>query len=333
MLLNKANIRVGIRIPVDEEFFLVDADDLYGYASETELSLFRLPMPTTNLKFLNAVMWEGRETTLDPISADCIYETTTCFSPVSFDLGTQANNATLGHAESLQESTVEERQAIVEFEGLFTAQIYDWRTGKLIESNASGGPEALVNQEYYFGINDTLSGDYRTKESFNPIVMSVYDAWNRFASASKSSSVKRNTRASIARGQALFNTKPIMISGVKGINDDLGISVLPGTCSTCHNIPNAGNYFIPMPMDIGISDESRRTPDMPLYTLQNKSTGETIKTTDPDCALITGKWEDVGRFKGPILRSVASRPPYFHNGAAADLPAVANFTMIDLALD
>ena len=78
-------------------------------------------------------------------------------------------------------------------------------------------------------------------------------------------------------------------------------------------------------MDIGISDESRRTPDMPLYTLQNKVTSETIKTTDPGRALITGKWRDIGRFKGPVLRSVASRPPYFHNGSAADLDAVVDF--------
>ena len=80
-----------------------------------------------------------------------------------------------------------------------------------------------------------------------------------------------------------------------------------------------------MPLDIGIADESRRTPDMPLYTLKNKTTNEIIKTTDPGRALITGKWKDIGRFKGPILRSVASRPPYFHDGSAEDLPAVIEF--------
>jgi cytochrome c peroxidase len=81
-----------------------------------------------------------------------------------------------------------------------------------------------------------------------------------------------------------------------------------------------------MPLDIGIADASRRTPDMPLYnTLRNKTTGETIQTTDPGRALITGKWRDIGRFKGAILRSVASRPPYFHDGSAPDLPAVVEF--------
>lgn len=325
MLMEKGNIRVGIGIPDTAEFELVEADDPYGFASETQLSLFRRPMPTTNLKFLSTVMWDGRETTLMPGSTDCIFGTSTCFSPVLFDLSTQANHATLGHAEALQELTDEERDAIVEFElGLFTAQIHDNNAGNLAAGKAGGGPRKLNKQDYHFGINDTLVGDYQTHEPFNPNVMSLYDSWNRF-NPNESSSSTKNARAAIARGQALFNTKPIQIAGVKGINDDLNVSVLPGTCTTCHNTPNSGNHSTPMPLDIGIADESRRTPDMPLYTLKNKTTNEIIKTIDPGRALITGKWKDIGRFKGPILRSVASRPPYFHDGSAADLPAVVEF--------
>jgi cytochrome c peroxidase len=41
--------------------------------------------------------------------------------------------------------------------------------------------------------------------------------------------------------------------------------------------------------------------------------------------LITGKWADIGRFKGPILRALAGRAPYFHNGAAAMLADVVGF--------
>jgi cytochrome c peroxidase len=33
----------------------------------------------------------------------------------------------------------------------------------------------------------------------------------------------------------------------------------------------------------------------------------------------------VGRFKGPILRGLAGRAPYFHNGSAATLLEVVNF--------
>ncbi len=38
--------------------------------------------------------------------------------------------------------------------------------------------------------------------------------------------------------------------------------------------------------------------------------------------MITGKWADVGKFKGPVLRALASRAPYFHNGSATTLNQV-----------
>jgi cytochrome c peroxidase len=41
--------------------------------------------------------------------------------------------------------------------------------------------------------------------------------------------------------------------------------------------------------------------------------------------MITGKWSDIGKFKGPILRALAARAPYFHNGSAAALEDVVDF--------
>ena len=64
---------------------------------------------------------------------------------------------------------------------------------------------------------------------------------------------------------------------------------------------------------------------MPLYTLRHKISGETVQTTDPGRALISGKWNDIGRFKGPILRGLTARAPFFHNGAAATLRQVVEF--------
>ncbi|MGZ5216079.1 MAG: cytochrome C, partial [Caldimonas sp.] len=124
---------------------------------------------------------------------------------------------------------------------------------------------------------------------------------------------------------ALFNSKPIVIRDVKGLNDDLHVPAILGTCTTCHNTPNAGDHSIPMPLDIGVADAARRTPDMPLYTLRNKASGATLQTTDPGRALITGKWNDIGRFKGPVLRALATRAPYFHNGMAKDLSEAVDF--------
>jgi len=148
----------------------------------------------------------------------------------------------------------------------------------------------------------------------------MFSAWSGLSGGSLA-----DARAAVARGEALFDRKPIAISGVRGLNDALGLTTIQGTCTTCHNAPDVGNHSVPLPLDLGLTDASRRTPDLPLYTLRNKVTGETFQTTDPGRALITGKWKDLGRFKGPILRGLAARAPYFHNGSAATLLDAVDF--------
>ena len=96
------------------------------------------------------------------------------------------------------------------------------------------------------------------------------------------------TRGSIARGQDLFDTLPIRITGVAGINDDFKVDAVTGTCSTCHDTPHAGDHSVPAPLDIGIADppvpvhaggngvQNRfglPVGDMPVYTLRHKRTG------------------------------------------------------------
>jgi hypothetical protein len=335
MLLSKGLIRIGIGMPQNAEFDLIAVDDPYGYASAKELSLFRRPLPSTNLGFLSTVMWDGRETFKDATSTTCILGTTNCFASLDFDLTDQSNSATTGHAQGLPLSN-DLREAIVAFEmTLFTAQIFDFEAGDLSAQRAHGGPQYLSQQPFYFGMNDVVAGDYRTGAPFNPTVFTLYDAWSkpdrRGADASDTNMShadhgRADARRSVARGEALFNSRPIQITGVKGLNDDLGIPVLQGTCTTCHDTPASGNHSIPAPLDIGLTDASRRTPDMPLYTLRhNQAPFETVQTTDPGRALLTGKWKDIGRFKGPILRALATRAPYFHNGSAKDLGAAVDF--------
>jgi cytochrome c peroxidase len=53
--------------------------------------------------------------------------------------------------------------------------------------------------------------------------------------------------------------------------------------------------------------------------------GNTYDVTDPGRALISGNCADIGKLKGPILRGLASRAPYFHNGSAGTLLDVVNF--------
>ena len=308
MLLQKGLIRVGIGVPANAEFDLIAVDDPYGYASDRELSLFRRPLPATNLGFLSAVMWDGRETFPE--------------QSISFDLADQANGATLGHAQALNALDADTQSSIVNFESaLFTAAIFDNDAKELTAKQGGGGPRALAKVPFYIGINDSLGADPGPDAApFNPNVFTLYDGW-----AGAPGSGTDGARAAVARGQALFNTKPIAITGVAGLNDTLAQPTITGSCSTCHDTPGIGNHSTALPVDIGISDGARRTPDLPLYTLRNKTTGAVVTTTDPGRALITGRWSDIDKFKGPTLRGVSAHPPYFHNGSAATLDDVVNF--------
>ncbi len=326
MLLTKGLIRIGMAVPPTAEFELAAVDDPYGYASAAELSLYRRPLPTTNLPLLSTVMWDGRETFKDPASHDCLAGTTTCFATMRSDLLDQANTATMQHAQGAVPLTDAQRAAIVSFEtGLFTAQIVDADAGPLDAAGGRGGAVLASKVLFHFGVNDALAGDYASHAAFDPAAMTLFSAWVNPVAQPGDTPARMDARRAVARGEALFNTKPIAIVGVAGLNDDLHLPVIPGTCTTCHDTPNGGNHSVPAPLNIGLTDASRRTPDLPLYTLRNKTTGATIQTTDPGRALVTGKWVDIGRFKGPVLRAVATRAPYFHNGFASDLGAVVDF--------
>jgi len=306
MLVRRGLIRVGIGIPANAEFTLDAVDDPYHYASANELSLFRRPLPSTNLDFLATVMWDGRETFN---SAD-----------VSGNLTHQSNDATFGHAQATATDPAQ-MAAIVGFEtSIYTAQTYDNVAGKLDSNHGNAGPDGIASLQFYVGINDPL-GHNPTGAAFDPRVFTIFDGW----ASSHAASAKSQRQASIYRGQEIFNTRPINITGVRGLNDALNLPTISGTCTTCHDNPNIGNHSVSLALDLGLTDESRRTADMPLYTLRNNSTGAIIKTTDPGRALVTGKWADVARFKGPILRGLSMRAPYFHNGFAATLDEAVDF--------
>jgi cytochrome c peroxidase len=125
----------------------------------------------------------------------------------------------------------------------------------------------------------------------------LFDAWIGDANP---------TRAQIARGQELFN----------------GTNASGRSCNVCHNTANNGTNMDNILFDINTASVEARTPDLPLYTFRNKTTGETRQLTDAGLGNVTGHWDDLGDFKTPTLRGLAARAPYFHNGSAATLDDV-----------
>lgn len=313
MLLSKGLIRVSIGVPESADFHVTAINDPYGCPETTAagLALFRRPLPGTNLPFLTTVMWDGRESPTGLSLHDSLKH--------------QALDATMGHAQAAQQPTDAQLEDIVALEmANFSAQSVDQDAGNLDAQGAAGGPMSLSKQDFVVGINDPLG----TPGSFDKVAFTIYSKWMNL----NSSSADKTTvaRLSVARGEALFNTLPITISGVAGLNDKPGVPAsFTGTCTTCHNTPNVGNHSVPLAINIGVTDYPALSPldthGLPVYTIQCNENGKIVQTTDPGRALFTGKCADIGKTKGPILRGLAARAPYFHNGSAATLMDLVNF--------
>jgi cytochrome c peroxidase len=314
LLMTKGLIRVGMPMPERREFDIVAVDDPNRCGAPlSAASMYRRPLPSANLKFLSAVMWDGRFSKAGQAIRD--------------GLASQVVDAVTGHAQGTPPSP-EQIHAIVNFElGLFSTQMVDRSAGKLVDDVARGGPGTLEDEAFCIGINDPLDmtasmpgACAASSGGLNPFVFTLFRGWMTVGSP---------RRQAIARGEAIFNTRQFVIDRVPGLNgrpeDPVRRPIQNGTCTTCHNTPNAGNHSIPMALNIGVSDAFRRAADVPLYTLRRRATDETIQTTDVGRAMVTGKWNDVGKFKGPVLRGLAARPPYFHDGSAATVMDVIKF--------
>jgi cytochrome c peroxidase len=315
LLLTRGLVRVGLDVPAGSEFVIDAVADPYGCGSSSnDVSVYRRPLPSTNLRFLTAVMWDGRESSVESAIVD--------------DLSHQANAATRGHAAAFADISADQARQIVEFESaLYTAQSYNVAAGDLTADGARGGPVRLSNQPFFLGINDPV-GLNPTGAPFTPVVFDIFDSWGESPQFLRGPVV--GARQAILRGQAVFNTRTFTVSGVSGLNAETfsnGVtapSSFTGTCTVCHDSPNVGNHSVKAPLDIGLTAPAIAA-DLPVYTLRNLTTGDTVQTTDPGRALITGKWRDLNRFKGPVLRGLAARAPYFHNGTAATLRDVVDF--------
>ena len=336
LLINNGLIRVGLTVPGTAQFTVSVVHDPYHCALINDpvngltASMYRRPLPATNLGFLSAVMFDGRET-VAPLD-----DPTTHAANLRASLSHQAIDATLGHAQAAVAPTSAQVAAIVDFElALFTAQRSDQSAGVLEAQGATGGAFELASQPFFPGINDPLGGN-PTGAAFDAAAFTMFRPWLSLSSSDKSKYTA--ARTAIARGEEIFDTHPLSITSVRGLNDAPNAPPINGTCTTCHNTPNVGNHSLPLPLDIGTShvpqyeqDPNIRAalaqlsmPDLPTYQISCAG-GPDVFTSDPGRALITGKCGDVGRIKGPILRGLAARAPYFHNGAAASLNEVVAF--------
>jgi cytochrome c peroxidase len=189
-----------------------------------------------------------------------------------------------GNITGAQQGTSPVNETIVEEivdyeEALSHAQLIYRGVGYLDRLDENGGRGGPRN----FSLMSFLGGRF-----------DLYDAWIGDHHAG---------RAQIARGQELFNN---------------GKSGQP-RCGGCHSAANDGQSATGAFQNIGASRPEFAKPDMAVYTLRNRLTGEVMQTTDGGRGWRTGRWADLNRFKSPSLRGLSSRGGYFHNGIAKTL--------------
>ncbi|HYL39075.1 MAG TPA: hypothetical protein VEV17_24370 [Bryobacteraceae bacterium] len=330
LLRTRGLIRVTMPVPATRDFEITSVANPYGCNETDVISMYRRPLPATNLRFLSTVMFDGRESSSQT--------STTPIDPGNYpqslfsDLEHQALDATMGHAQGKAPGlTPEQQQAIAMFElGLTTAQAEDRGAGHLSAHGVRGGPRALSRQIFFIGINDPVGLDPNNPVpfSFDTEIFDLYNAW-RYAG--------NGDREAIARGEAIFNTKTFTVTGVGGLNGSTfsngvtGPDSIVATCGICHDTPNVGDHSVSAPLNIGVADppggnNALDTSYLPVMTIcQKPSLTTCVHTTDPGRAMVTGNFADAGRFKGPILRGLAARAPYFHNGSAQTLEDVVSF--------
>ena len=352
LLRTRGLIRIAIAVPANANYRVVSVNNPYSCNETDTVSMYRRPLPATNLQFLSAVMFDGRESSAATGTTKILYSNYP--NSLLSDLAHQSLDATTGHAQGDgTRPTPAEQQEIVNFEmGLSTAQAFGFRTGLLNAHGATGGPKALVNQPFFISINSSVHPLVPALEQPGGLVTpgdgqftsDIFDTFNAWAELSYN-----DPRAAVARGQAIFNSKPIDITGVAGINDDAstgglvagGIPSLTGTCGTCHDTPNVGNHSFPTPLNIGTGDPSPSNPSTSLGGLDisylpsitvcktdpvtGSPTSNCKTTTDLGQGLIDGNFDHVGKIKGPILRGLSARAPYFHNGSARTLLDAVRF--------
>jgi len=357
-------VRIGKTLPTTAQFSIApqntarfgplpNSNDPQAPGNPT-LSLFRRPLATTNTRFDSAVLWDGRQNILN-------LRTQVKAAARTLMLGPSVTDAQADNVAQFMTS-------------VFTAQDFDFHAGILSARGARGGAENLKNLAVSADAPCTPLTDPTPifAPASVPLVtpqptactdptraFDLFTAWQNLPVASEF----RPGRASVARGERIFNTRQFTFPG------------LPGTfsCTACHTTTDVGNFpfvspnnaepnaslFVRYGLDspeflahLATRDNRmrsfvQRTAELPVYQislaqgvvplqdcvpaiLPNLTTEQPMletlnRSTDPGRALVTGACADIGAAKPPILRGLATRAPYFHNGAAETIEDVVNY--------
>jgi len=283
--------------------FTVAPEDPSGFSDSTRVLNFRRPTATANESKVSSIL-----NTSGPVQ------------DIQATLASLMNGAAGLHEQrdvTNNPVPTDQRNAGRDFMfNVFFAQISDKQAGRLDAGGALGGPANLAAVPFTLGMNDPMA----TPSTFNPKVFNIYDAWEVFAVNSPHGDCEQEAKASIFRGQEVFNFNQFDISHVPGLTDLSGTDVtIHGTCSTCHNTPNVGGHSVIRMMDIGTADEPNCSEGLPILQVTRISDTTQVRRICDMGRGTNGVWTDLAKFRVPPLRGLAARAPYFHDGQAKNI--------------
>lgn len=357
LILNLGVMRIGKPFPANPNFTVVAADaqtnakfaapDVFPLTTDPQqpgkktLSLFRRPLVNSNVRLDSALMWDGR-----------------------IGIGDMRGQVT-GAAKALllapSPTAADADQVAAVMLGVLTDQVFD-RTAGVNESErctlarqgrhcgagstslmgATGGVRNLVSLAFSPAM--ACTNFLQASCSANSPGYDLFDAWSNAEDMRGSSGAPR---ASVARGQDIFNSAVLHIP--PDLQAQLGTT---GNCTTCHATRNIGNHpdatffarigtdsvkIVSDLVDAGHPELAvlrDRVKSLPQYCLRPAGDvgpgacgthAADVVTTDPGRAMVTGDIADAGKFKPPVLRGLTTRSPYFHNGAAENITALVQF--------
>ncbi|HZP46126.1 MAG TPA: hypothetical protein VFB15_10790 [Candidatus Binataceae bacterium] len=274
----------------------------YGPGAQC-ISVYRRPLPTTNMSFQSVLFWDGRVPSPQTIGL------TAALNQVDI-------HATETHEQTGQPTAAQLADMAAFQEGLYSTQETDAIAGSLTANGATESAQNLANitaPAFYYGINQPLT------PGFNVNAMTFFNAWSSLTGTDPVSLQEE----SIARGEGLFN--------------DLRFRVGPNPknisgCTGCHNDPNVGDASDVPVLMTQVANDAPNDPTLetgnylPEFSIACPGKNQPVTlTTDPGQVLIDGNCNDVRKVKTPTLHALLAHPPYFRSGAAATLQQVVTF--------
>jgi len=270
------------------------------------ISVYRRPLPATNLPFASVLMWDGRQ----PSPAT---------RGLTAGINGVATNAVRVHEQGTKNPTSAQLSQISTFlAGLYTSQETDNNAGALNGNGATESAETMPSTPFSFGENEVSSTGTGGFPNFNSNVFTFFSAWSSLTGTDPVSLAQE----SIARGENIFNNTTFRAGpSPKDVS----------TCSACHNAFNVGTNSDNPVLFAHQGSDSPNDPTLQpgsylptfIVTCNGKTSG--TATTDPGRALIDGNCGDVEKIKIPTLHGLLARPPFFHNGSAATLATLVKF--------